>query len=38
MAHTVQLGLDTFGDITRDEDGELVSHARTIRKIGRAHV
>jgi probable LLM family oxidoreductase len=33
MAHTVQLGLDTFGDITRDEDGELVSHARTIRDV-----
>ena len=33
MAHTVQLGLDTFGDITRDDDGELVSHARTIRDV-----
>jgi probable LLM family oxidoreductase len=33
MAHTVQLGLDTFGDITRDADGELVSHARTIRDV-----
>ncbi len=33
MAHTVQLGLDTFGDITRDADGELISHARTIRDV-----
>jgi probable LLM family oxidoreductase len=33
MALTVHLGLDTFGDITRDEDGELASHARTIRDV-----
>ncbi|WP_137843633.1 LLM class flavin-dependent oxidoreductase [Microbacterium sp. 2FI] len=30
---TVELGLDTFGDITRDEAGELVSGAQTIRDV-----
>jgi probable LLM family oxidoreductase len=33
MASAIHLGLDTFGDITRDEDGELTSHARTIRDV-----
>ena len=36
---TLELGLDTFGDITRDADGELLSDAQTIRNVvdaGRA--
>jgi len=31
--HTVELGLDTFGDITIGEDGQRVSDAQTIRDI-----
>ena len=27
------LGLDTFGDVTRDAAGELVSDAQTIRNV-----
>ncbi|WP_194408603.1 LLM class flavin-dependent oxidoreductase [Microbacterium cremeum] len=27
----IELGLDTFGDVTRDESGTLLSHAQTIR-------
>ncbi|MBN9152637.1 MAG: LLM class flavin-dependent oxidoreductase [Microbacterium sp.] len=30
---TVALGLDTFGDVTRDADGELLSYAATIRNV-----
>ncbi|GAA5098379.1 LLM class flavin-dependent oxidoreductase [Microbacterium yannicii] len=30
---TLELGLDTFGDLTRDADGELVSGAQTIRNV-----
>ncbi len=29
----VQLGLDTFGDVTRDAGGELLSDAQTIRNV-----
>ena len=29
----VELGLDTFGDVTRDESGELLSAAQTIRNV-----
>src|SRR5690554_5723608 len=29
----VSLGIDTFGDVTVDDDGDPVSHARTIRDI-----
>ncbi|MDT0181288.1 LLM class flavin-dependent oxidoreductase [Microbacterium sp. ARD31] len=29
----VELGLDTFGDVTLDEAGQLVSHAQTIRHV-----
>ncbi|MFE7844809.1 LLM class flavin-dependent oxidoreductase [Microbacterium sp. NPDC057407] len=29
----VQLGLDTFGDVTRDADGNLLSDAETIRNV-----
>ena len=30
---TLELGLDTFGDLTRDADGELLSGAQTIRNV-----
>ena len=37
MPHTapphLQLGLDTFGDVTRDESGALLSGAETIRNV-----
>lgn len=29
----IEFGLDTFGDITRGEDGELLSGAQTIRNV-----
>ncbi|MCT1365962.1 MULTISPECIES: LLM class flavin-dependent oxidoreductase [unclassified Microbacterium] len=29
----IEFGLDTFGDITRDQDGELLSGAQTIRNV-----
>ena len=29
----IEFGLDTFGDITRDADGELLSGAQTIRNV-----
>jgi probable LLM family oxidoreductase len=29
----VELGLDTFGDVTRDASGELLSDAQTIRNV-----
>ena len=29
----IEFGLDTFGDITRGEDGELLSAAQTIRNV-----
>ena len=29
----LELGLDTFGDVTRDESGALVSDAQTIRDV-----
>ena len=30
---TLQLGLDTFGDVPEDDDGEPVSHAAAIRQV-----
>jgi probable LLM family oxidoreductase len=30
---TIELGLDTFGDVTRDASGELISGAQTIRNV-----
>jgi len=30
---TIELGLDTFGDVTRDTSGELISGAQTIRNV-----
>ncbi|MDT0143656.1 LLM class flavin-dependent oxidoreductase [Microbacterium sp. PRC9] len=30
---TIELGLDTFGDVTRDLSGELISGAQTIRNV-----
>lgn len=29
----IEFGLDTFGDITRDADGELLTGAQTIRNV-----
>lgn len=33
MNAAIQLGLDTFGDVTRDADGELLTDAETIRNV-----
>lgn len=33
MTSTLELGLDTFGDVTRGDDGKLVSHAQAIRHV-----
>ena len=30
---SIELGLDTFGDVTRGADGKLLSHAQTIRDV-----
>src|SRR3954447_3746866 len=30
---TIELGLDTFGDVTADADGRLVPHARVLRDV-----
>lgn len=30
---SIEFGLDTFGDITRNADGELLTGAQTIRNI-----
>ncbi|MBX3093874.1 MAG: LLM class flavin-dependent oxidoreductase [Cryobacterium sp.] len=30
---TLELGLDTFGDVTQDADGTLLTHAQTIRNL-----
>jgi len=29
----IELGLDTFGDVTRDDSGELISDAQAIRNV-----
>ena len=33
MTQQIELGLDTFGDITADPDGSLKSHAQVIRDV-----
>src|SRR5271166_3762115 len=33
MAQHLELGLDTFGDVTTDADGQLLSHAQVIRNV-----
>ena len=33
MAHTIQFGLDTFGDVTFDSRGRLRTHASTLRDV-----
>jgi probable LLM family oxidoreductase len=33
MAQTLELGVDTFGDVTAGADGELLSHAQVIRNV-----
>src|SRR5271169_2023905 len=33
MARPLELGLDTFGDVTADADGKLLSHAQVLRNV-----
>lgn len=33
MTQALELGLDTFGDVTRGADGELLPHAQVIRNV-----
>jgi probable LLM family oxidoreductase len=33
MAQALELGLDTFGDVTASADGQLLSHAAVIRNV-----
>jgi len=33
MARSLELGLDTFGDITVGSDGRLLTHAQAIRNV-----
>src|SRR6201988_2654086 len=33
MAPPLELGLDTFGDVTAGADGKLLSHARVLRDV-----
>jgi probable LLM family oxidoreductase len=33
MAHALELGLDTFGDVTASPDGHLLPHAQVIRNV-----
>src|SRR5688572_24986976 len=33
MAHTIELGLDTFGDVTAGPDGQPLSQAESIRNL-----
>lgn len=33
MAERYEFGLDTFGDVTAGPDGELLSHAQTLRNV-----
>ena len=32
-APTLELGLDTFGDVTADADGRLLTHAEVLRNV-----
>ncbi len=33
MTSIIELGLDTFGDVTRDADGRALSHAQVLRNV-----
>ena len=33
MAATLELGIDTFGDVTADADGNLLPHAQVLRNV-----
>jgi probable LLM family oxidoreductase len=33
MTSTIELGLDTFGDVTRDAEGRALSHAQVLRNV-----
>src|SRR5215467_8280552 len=33
MTHTIELGIDTFGDVTDDEHGRAMAHAPVLRQV-----
>ena len=33
MSHTIELGLDTFGDVTIDEEGRPLPQAEVLRHV-----
>ena len=33
MSYTIELGLDTFGDVTVSPDGTLISQAQALRHV-----
>src|SRR6185436_18817203 len=33
MAQRLELGIDTFGDVTVDADGKLIAQAQTLRNV-----
>jgi probable LLM family oxidoreductase len=33
LSETIELGIDTFGDVTRTKDGRMLSHAEVIRDV-----
>ena len=33
MSHAIELGLDTFGDVTADAQGRLLPHAQVLRNV-----
>jgi probable LLM family oxidoreductase len=33
MSHNIEFGLDTFGDVTVNAEGQLLSHAQVIRNV-----
>jgi hypothetical protein len=33
MTQTIELGLDTFGDVTVDHNGQLLTQAATLRHV-----
>jgi probable LLM family oxidoreductase len=38
MTQSVEFGLDTFGDVTVDQDGQLLTHAQVLRNVVREGV
>jgi hypothetical protein len=33
MTDTIELGLDTFGDVTLDAEGQPLAHAQVLRNV-----